>query len=443
MKIGVVSLGCDKNRVDTEKMLARLVEHGHTVVSSEIESDIIIVNTCAFIESAKIESIDEILSALSYKADGKGVIVTGCMSERYPAELKDEFEEVDAFLGVASYDNIVDVVEKVANKISGRKNSGINQICITEKSDKFCSDRVLTTPYHYAYLKIADGCNNHCTYCAIPKIRGEYRSESIEDLMCEAQKLSDNGVKELMIVAQDVTRYGFDFDGRSHLIELLDQIQTLDFEWIRLLYLEPEMLSDELIDYIASSKKIVNYVDVPFQHISSSVLRRMGRHTDKQYTTSLVTKLKAKGIQIRTSFICGFPGETDADFEELVQFAKEFEIESAGVFGYSREENTPADLMPDHLDPEIIRMRADTLARIETDIILNNNKSYLSKTLRVIYDEIDYDKQLLVGRAFFQNPDIDTRVLFKTKDGTVANIGQFYDVVVEGFDGVDLVGSAL
>ena len=254
MKIGAISLGCDKNRVDTEKMLARLTQGGHIIVSDVAEADILIVNTCAFIDKAKEESIDEILWSISQKQAGtvKHVIVTGCLSQRYTEDLRAEFPEVDAILGVQSYDEILSTVERI---------SGGERVIGTACKDVFFANRVLTTPYHYAYLKIADGCNNHCTYCAIPSIRGSYRSESMEDLLTEAKTLSDDGVKELILVAQDVTRYGVDFDGKPHLIELVKKLAELDFEWIRLLYLEPEMVDDELIDFIVNEPKVVKYMD--------------------------------------------------------------------------------------------------------------------------------------------------------------------------------------
>ena len=284
MKIGAISLGCDKNRVDTEKMLSRLVGGGHTLVGSEEEADVIIVNTCAFIDKAKEESIDEILNAVSAKNAGKGkkVIVTGCLAQRYADTLKEEFPEVDAILGIADYDEILKTIEDVEDG---------NRVFSCANSDVFYSGRVLTTPYHYAYLKIADGCSNHCTYCAIPSIRGKYRSEKKEDLIAEAKKLSDDGVKELILVAQDVTRYGTDFDGKPHLIELLEELSKLDFSWIRLLYLYPEMVDDTLIEYVQNNPKIAKYMDVPLQHIDDTVLKRMNRRTDEKSIRELVAKL--------------------------------------------------------------------------------------------------------------------------------------------------------
>lgn len=434
MKIGAISLGCDKNRVDTEKMLARLVSGGHTLVGNEDDADVIIVNTCAFTDDAKSEAIDEILSAVGHKKHSKKkkIIVTGCLPQRYMETLEKEFPEVDAFLGIADYDNILDTVEKITkgDKIFGGA-------C----GDEFYSGRVLTTPYHYAYLKIADGCNNHCTYCAIPSIRGKYRSEKMEDLLLEAKGLEKEGVKELILVAQDVTRYGIDFDGKSHLVELVDALSQMDFDLIRLLYLEPEAIDDSIIDMIVTNPKVAKYADVPLQHIDGETLKRMGRRAGEDYTRALIKKMREKGITLRSSFICGFPGESEEAHEKLVEFIREGNIDYAGFFAYSREEGTPADRLTDHLDDEIKVARAERLREIQTEVINRRNQQLIGKTVKVIYDEIDYDKQLFLGRAGFQTPDIDNVVYF-TADKEV-HIGEFYDVEITGADGIDLVGKVL
>ncbi|MBR2919686.1 MAG: 30S ribosomal protein S12 methylthiotransferase RimO [Clostridia bacterium] len=434
MKIGAISLGCDKNRVDTEKMLARLVSGGHTLVGNEEDADVIIVNTCAFTDDAKSEAIDEILSAVGHKKHSKKkkIIVTGCLPQRYMETLEKEFPEVDAFLGIADYDNILDTVEKITrgDKIFGGA-------C----GDEFYSERVLTTPYHYAYLKIADGCNNHCTYCAIPSIRGKYRSEKMEDLLLEAKGLEKEGVKELILVAQDVTRYGIDFDGKSHLVELVDALSQMDFDLIRLLYLEPEAIDDSIIDMIVTNPKVAKYADVPLQHIDGDTLKRMGRRAGEDYTRALIKKMRERGITLRSSFICGFPGESEDAHEKLVEFIREGNIDYAGFFAYSREEGTSADRLTDHLDDEIKVARAERLREIQTEVINNRNQQLIGKTVKVIYDEIDYDKQLFLGRAGFQTPDIDNVVYF-TADKEV-HIGEFYDVEITGVDGIDLVGKVL
>lgn len=433
MRIGAISLGCDKNRVDTEKMLARLVENGHTLVGNEQDADIIIINTCAFIDKAKEESIDEILSAISAKTsdvDGrKKVIVTGCLSQRYSTDLREEFPEVDAFLGIADYDGINAVIDSLSY---GEKP------CNCANMDAFYAGRVLTTPYHYAYLKIADGCNNHCTYCAIPAIRGKYRSEKQDDLLIEAKRLSDDGVKELILVAQDVTRYGTDFDGKSHLMQLVRELEKLDFEWIRLLYLEPEAVDDELIDFIVNEPKIVKYMDVPFQHIDSDILKRMNRHTNEEYTRELVAKIKARGITLRTSFICGFPSESEEAFAKLREFVRTAGIDYAGFFAYSREEGTPADKLQGHLPEDVKQARADELSALQAQLIAMRNKNMIGKVVQVRYDDIDYDKQMFVGRAQFQAPVIDNVVYFSS-DRQI-NIGEVYEVRITDIDGIDFIG---
>ncbi len=434
MRIGAISLGCDKNRVDTEKMLSRLVGGGHTLVGSEEEADVIIVNTCAFIDKAKEESIDEILSAIAAKNAGKGkkVIVTGCLAQRYADTLKKEFPEVDAILGIADYDAILKTIKDVED---GEK------VLNCANLDAFYSDRVLTTPYHYAYLKIADGCSNHCTYCAIPSIRGKYRSEKLENLICEAKKLSDDGVKELILVAQDVTRYGTDFDGKPHLIELLDRLSKLDFAWIRLLYLYPEMVDDALIEYVKNNDKIAKYMDIPLQHVDDDVLKRMNRRTDEKSIRELIAKLKNAGIAVRTTFICGFPGETQEQFEKLEKFVKEVKFDYAGFFAYSREEGTPADKLDGHLDESVKEEHANKLRAIQEKIIKSRNKELIGSKIKVIYDDIDYDRQKFVGRSQTQAPDIDNVTLFESDEEV--RIGEFYDVEITGSDGIDLVGKVI
>ena len=434
MKIGAISLGCDKNRVDTEKMLSRLVAGGHTLVGTEDEADVIIVNTCAFTDDAKNEAIDEILSAVEHKRKHKKkkIIITGCLPQRYIDTLEKEFPQVDAFLGIADYDNICDTVEKITKG---------DKIYSCASGDSFYEGRVLTTPYHYAYLKIADGCNNHCTYCAIPSIRGKYRSEKMEDLLTEAKGLEREGVRELILVAQDVTRYGIDFDGKSHLVELVDKLSEMDFDRIRLLYLEPEAIDDEIIDMIVSNPKVVKYADVPLQHIDNDTLKRMGRRCDEATTRALIKKLRDKGIVLRSSFICGFPGESEEAHQKLVDFIREGNIDYAGFFAYSREEGTAADRLQNHLDDAVKVERTNRLKDLQTAVINNRNNSLIGKTISVLFDEIDYDKQMFVGRAEFQAPDIDNIVYF-TADKEV-HVGEFYDVEIVATDGIDLVGKAL
>lgn len=434
MKIGAISLGCDKNRVDTEKMLSRLVAGGHTLVGTEEEADVIIVNTCAFTDDAKNEAIDEILSAVEHKRKHKKkkIIITGCLPQRYLDTLEKEFPQVDAFLGIADYDSICDTVDKITKG---------DKIYSCASGDSFYEGRVLTTPYHYAYLKIADGCNNHCTYCAIPSIRGKYRSEKMDDILSEAKGLEKEGVREVILVAQDVTRYGVDFDGKSHLVELVEKLSEMDFDRIRLLYLEPEAITDEILDMIVSNPKVVKYADVPLQHIDNATLKRMGRRCDEDTTRALIKKMREKGIILRSSFICGFPGETEEAHNKLVEFIKDGNIDYAGFFTYSREEGTPADKLQEHLEEEIKVERTNRLKDLQTAVINRRNNSLIGKTISVLFDEIDYDKQMFVGRAEFQAPDIDNLVYF-TADKEV-HVGEFYDVEIVSTDGIDLVGKVL
>ncbi len=435
MKIGVISLGCDKNRVDAEKMLARIKLGGHKIVSDPEEADVLIVNTCAFIDSAKEESIDEILFAIDWKKERpkkRKIIVSGCLSQRYSDSLNSEFPEVDALLGVADYDGILDFLNKIG---------GGEKVLSTNCGDGFFSGRVLTTPYHYAYLKIADGCNNHCTYCAIPSIRGKYRSEKLENLLDEARALSDDGVKELILVAQDVTRYGVDFDGKPHLTELVRELEKLDFEWIRLLYLEPEMVDDELIAFVKNEPKVVKYMDVPFQHIDSGVLKLMNRHTDENAVREITRKIKAAGIALRSTFICGFPGETEEAHEKLFDFIKNSDIDYAGFFPYSREENTAADKLGGHIDEEIRKRRADRLSALQAELMAERAKKYVGTKLDVIFDGIDYDRQTFLGRHAGQAPDIDSVVYFSSDEEVFE--GEIYPVEITGTDGVDLIGKVV
>lgn len=433
MKIGTISLGCDKNRVDTEKMLARLNFSGHNFVSDENEAEVIIINTCGFTDDAKKESVSEILNAVRLKEkNGAKIIVTGCLTERYREKLLEDLPEVDAILGINDYDKISNVVGNL------KKGSQQKSFC---GGDMFLKNRVLTTPYHYAYLKIADGCSNHCTYCAIPKIRGIYRSESIENLMSEAKLLSDEGVKELILVAQDVTRYGIDFDGKSHLIELLDRLSELDFVWLRLLYLEPEMVDDTLLNYIKQNPKVCKYVDIPLQHIDDRILKLMNRKSTLKSTKQLVEKLKKHGIAIRSSFIVGFPSETDEEFKKLGDFIRQYELDFAGFFAYSKEEGTAAYRLRGQVPQKVKQSRAAILKRLQSEIIKKNNSKFIGKRLKILYDGIDYEKQLFIGRSEFQAPDIDTSVLFESK--IPLSIGEFYEVEITGDEGMDLRGKVI
>ncbi len=426
--VAVISLGCDKNRIDTERLLYRLVNAGYGV-SDVGDADIIIVNTCAFIESARQESIDNILNCAELKKTGKckKLIVTGCLPQKYRNELKKALPEVDAFLGTFEYENIVAAADD-------------EPVCETDNDDyeKFCAaencGRLLTTYPHVAYLKIAEGCDNKCTFCTIPGIRGAYRSRPIEDIVGEAEKLVADGVKELILVAQDVSRYGADIGGS--LVELLKKLSRLP-ALTRLLYCYPERVTDELIGLIATTPNIANYIDVPIQHCSDKILKLMNRHTTKAEIETLIGKLHDKGIAVRTTLMVGFPGETDTEFEELCEFVRQVKPEYAGVFAYSKEDGTPAARLPGHVTKSVKAGRVKTLGKICTASTREFNEKQVGKTLRVIYEDADFDKNKFVGRTEFQNPDVDGVVYFT---GTDVEVGRVYDVKITKCGNYDLYG---
>ena len=404
-KIGMVSLGCDKNRVDTEKVLYSLTESGYTITQNVDEADILVVNTCAFITTAIRESIDTILELAEQKKNRDvKLVVMGCFAERFALEVKDELVEVDAFIGVNSYENIVEIFNNLDER----------PIVLEKTPCKHIKGRVQTTPAHYAYLKIADGCDNFCTYCTIPYIRGRYRSYPIEDLIQEAKELAENGVKELILVAQDTTRYGKDLYGKYMLKELLKELVKIDFYKIRILYAYPELVDDELIELIASEDKIAKYIDIPLQHISNKVLKDMHRRNTKEEAYSLLTKLRERcpSIAIRSTFIVGFPGETDEDFLELKQLVSTGLIDYAGFFVYSREKGTLAYKMKDQVPYRVKKAREKELSRMQSAIIENRHLKYLGTNMEVIYEGIDYNKGKFYGRPEYNAPDIDTKIYF-------------------------------
>ena len=427
IKLGAITLGCDKNRVDTEKILKRAEEAGVTLVENVEDADVVVVNTCAFIESAKRESIDVILETAGLKKSNlKKLIVTGCFSKRYKDVMSEEFPEVDAVLGIDAPDKIVDVLKEFFD-LSGN-------VCYDEK-------RVLTTPPHYAYLKISDGCDNHCTYCAIPYIRGRLHSTPMESLIKEAQLLYEDGVKELIIVAQDTTVYGKDIYGKPCLTELLRKICEIPFHTVRLLYAYPEGISDELINFIAENEKMAKYLDVPLQHISDRVLKRMARRTDEEQIRTLLSKLKNAGITVRSSFIVGFPGETDADFEKLKEFIAEGMVDYAGFFEYSKEENTPAYRMDGHLPKVVKRKRRIEVEKIESRVVEKNHSEYLGKTVELVFEGIDERKGRFYARLKEQCPSVDpyvyVRADFPIEEGQyyiakIVKSGFYMEAVIEG-----------
>ena len=419
MKIGFISLGCPKNQLDTEVMLHEVLQAGYEITPEDIDADVIIVNTCGFIESAKKEAIDNILDVAWLKKNRhlKAIIVTGCLAERYGKEILEEFPEVDAVLGVGSIHNIVEAIEAVTAK---KKKGSSQKYYSHEDKDtvRLGGDRVLTTPEYAAYIKIAEGCDNRCAYCAIPSIRGKFRSRPMEDLIAEAKQLEALGVKELTVVAQDITRYGLDLYGKYSLAELLHQItEETSIPWIRLLYCYPDKVTDEQIAEIRDNPRILKYLDMPLQHISDHMLTAMNRHGDGKMIREVLAKLKKEipDIVVRTTFIVGFPGETEEDFCELCEFVKEQRFDHAGVFTYSREEGTPAYDLPDQIDEQVKQDRMDILMRMQMDINEDLNKEKIGKIVTVLCEDYDPVAEVHFGRSAADAPEIDGKVYFKAE----------------------------
>ncbi|MBQ5885011.1 MAG: 30S ribosomal protein S12 methylthiotransferase RimO [Clostridia bacterium] len=410
-KIGMVSLGCPKNQVDAEIMLYRLKEAGYEITGNEGEADLVIVNTCGFIEDAKREAIDNILELGQLKEDGslKGLIVTGCLAERYANEVIDEMPEIDALLGIGCNVDIVSVVERV---LSGEK--GIALFAEKEKLD-MDSDRILATPRYTAYLRVADGCDNCCTYCTIPSIRGHFRSRTMESVLDEANRLAKRGVRELVVIAQDTTRYGEDIYGKLMLAELLGKLCEIDgIEWIRILYAYPETITDELLDTMASQPKIMNYIDIPIQHCNGEVLHNMNRRGDRQSLTELITKIRAKmpDVAIRTTLITGFPGETEEQFTELCEFVNEIGFDRLGCFAYSAEEGTPAAEMANQCEKSVKERRAEVIMNDQLRIISEKNQEKIGKTLDILVEGYDNYIRCCFGRSYADAPEIDAKIFF-------------------------------
>ncbi len=409
-RVGMISLGCPKNQVDAEIMLSKLENDGFEIVNDPMDADVVIVNTCGFIEDAKKESIENILDMISYKEDcpEMKVLVTGCLAERYRSEIFGEIPEVDGVIGIGANEDVCEICNKL---IQGEKVEKY-----PEKTNlKIEGDRILTTPPYSAYLKIAEGCSNHCTYCAIPSIRGEFRSRPSESILAEAQKLASEGVKELIVVAQDTTRYGEDLYGKNALVPLLKALSKVEgIEWIRLLYLYPERIDDALIDEIANNDKIVKYMDIPLQHCSKNVLKRMNRHGNRETLTALLNKIRERidGVTIRTTFIAGFPGETEDEFNELCEFVEEMRFERMGCFAYSEEEGTPAARLDGMLDPEIRLERAEIINERQNAILDEINENLVGKALEAIVEGYDAYTDSYYGRTYMDAPEIDTQISF-------------------------------
>lgn len=419
MKIGVVSLGCPKNLVDSETMLGLIHEENYEITNDPSEAEIIIVNTCGFIESAKEESINTILQMAEYKKSGscKYIIVTGCLSQRYAEELFNELPEADAIAGVEVYDEIGSIIKRVMNGERFIMLERSKPDVIYTSKETFLP-RILTTPSYTAYLKIAEGCDNCCSYCAIPKIRGPYRSKPMEQVLKEAKALADNGVKELIVVAQDTTRYGEDLPGDKLLLaDLLKELNKIEsLKWIRVMYCYPNNFTDELIETFASLDKVCKYVDLPLQHASNRLLASMNRYDTREEAETLLAKLRKRipGIVIRTTFIVGFPGETDADFEELKEFVEQQRFENAGVFAYSQEEGTVAGAMPNQIPDEIKQERYHELMALQAQISEEIHKDTEGQTLEVLVEGIEEDGSgLHYGRSYREAPDIDGLVFIE------------------------------
>ncbi len=445
MKVGFVSLGCPKNQLDTEVMLHEVASAGYEITPEETEADVVIINTCGFIESAKKEAIDNILDIAWLKKHRslKAIVVTGCLAERYREGILDEFPEVDAVLGVGSIHNIVEAIEAVTvkkKKGSKRKYSSFED----KNTVRLGGDRILTTPEYTSYLKIAEGCDNRCSYCAIPFIRGNFRSRPMDELVEEAKGLEALGVKELNIVAQDITRYGLDLYGKYSLSELIHRItDETNIPWIRLLYCYPDKITDELVAEIRDNPRVLKYIDMPLQHISDNMLKAMNRHGDSKMIKDVISKLRREipDIVIRTTFIVGFPGETEEDFCQLCEFVKETKFERAGVFTYSREEDTAAYDFPDQIDEQVKLDRMDMVMREQIEINEERNRAKVGQTIDVLCEDFDPVSEVHFGRSAADAPEIDGKVYFRAARRIAP--GSFVKVKVREVLDYDLMGRAI
>ena len=434
--IGFISLGCAKNQVDCERMMYRVQEAGHTVKADIVGSDVVIINTCGFIDSAKTEAIDFILQTAALKAEGLvgKILVTGCLSQRYQDEIMQEMPEVDGILGTGSYTEVVPAIEKL---LEGERIADFGSIDAPEQE----TGRILTTPEHYAYLKIAEGCDNRCSYCIIPYLRGKFRSRQMDDVLYEARLLAASGVKEIIVVAQDTSRYGIDLPGNKRLLpELLRQLCAIEgFHWVRVHYLYPDEIDDELIQVIAEEPKIVKYLDIPIQHCNSKILDLMNRRGNGEYLRQLIAKLRAKipCLVLRTSVITGLPGEGEEEFAELCEFLKEVKLERVGAFPFSPEEGTPAADM-EFVENEIAQQRAQMVESIQSRIMDDYNEAMIGQTVEVLVDGYDEEFEQYYGRTFADSPEIDGRVWIATQDDI--SEGTFVKVCVEGLIDGDLTG---
>lgn len=436
-KVGMISLGCPKNQVDGEALLAKLKKAGYEIVNNIEDSDVMIVNTCGFIEQAKKEAIDTILEVAEYKNAGliSAIVVTGCLAERYQDEIIKEMPEVDAVLGIGANSDIVKTCDKA---LCGIVTTSFPNKCYLSIND----ERIISTPSHWAYLKIAEGCDNHCSYCAIPGIRGGFRSRTIESCVDEAKALAESGVKELILIAQDTTKYGQDLYGKYSLDILLKELVKVDgIEWIRLFYCYPQRITDSLINVIANEEKVCSYIDIPLQHSDKTVLKNMNRVGDGDDYRALISKMRKAipDLALRTTFMVGFPGETDEQFENLCKFTEDVKFDKMGCFTFSPEEDTPAYDMQNQIDDDVKVRRQEVLMNKQYSITEELNKQRIGRIYKVIIDTFDGEKY--VGRSYMDSPEIDSGIIF-TCDNNL-NIGDFVNVEITDYNGYDLIGEAI
>ena len=437
--IGFISLGCAKNQVDCERMMYRVQEAGHVVKSDVVGSDVVVINTCGFIDSAKSEAIDYILQTAALKAEGLvgKILVTGCLSQRYQSDILTEMPEVDGILGTGSYTEIVPVIDKLLNE---EQVVDFGSIDAPEQE----TGRVLTTPEHYAFIKIAEGCDNRCAYCIIPYLRGKFRSRQMDDVLYEARMLAAGGVKELIVVAQDTSRYGTDFPEHKRLLpELLRELCKIDeLKWIRVHYVYPDEIDDDFIEVMATEQKIVKYLDIPIQHCNSNILKLMNRRGDGDFLRQLFRKLRSRipDLVIRTSLITGLPGEGEEEFQELCEFLREMRLERVGAFAFSPEEGTPAAEM-DFADNEVAQKRAEIIEMLQSGIMDDYNASMIGKTLDILVDGFDEELEQFYGRSYADSPDIDGRVWLASEEPI--HEGDFVKVRIDGCIDGDLSGFVL
>ena len=436
-KIGLVSLGCAKNRVDSENMLGMLREKGYVIVSDPAEADILFVNTCGFIEPAKEESIDAIFEMAQYKKAGraKKLYVTGCLAQRYPEALMSEIPEIDGILGVAEYSRLFELLD------AGDRGM---KPCYTANGARFLNTpRVLTTPGYSAYVKISDGCDNRCTYCAIPLIRGGYSSRPFDDIVDECRKLADDGVTEITLIAQDTSRYGCDFGDRHYMLpELLEAVSAIEgVHWVRVLYCYPDSTEDRLLDAIQKLPKVAPYLDLPLQHIDDDLLRRMNRRGSSDWIKSRLEECRKRGILVRTTMIVGFPGETDRQFETLLDFVKEARFDRLGAFTYSAEEGTPAAGMPGQIDEDVKQARLDQLMMLQQSISMEINQARIGSTCEVLVDGFDAESGRFYGRSLLEAPESDGCIWLG--GASALTPGEYVDVRITGADAYDLEGEVV